>query len=233
MAVLAECPGLGLHSAYQSLKSVRSWKRIHVASPSMWHYNILTCVLCRFEKTMGLDTCCDTYSLPNSTGAVRSPMSSALKALQEELAALRAAVQDSVEVARGGGRVLVTFYVDAPAEASSVDVDSLTVAVAVEKGAVDDCLTAAERRQHVHVQLPDAALPSGLSRAIASELQRRWQYETEQAGEAGTSAAHSRLCNAISALVLLTFRRASGLQQLLKVPVRCRCGRQPAPAIHL
>jgi len=132
-------------------------------------------------------------------------MVSALKRLQEELAALKAALPDSVEVARGGGRVVVTFHADAPPEASSVDIDRLTVAVAVEKGAVDDGLTAAERRQHVHVQLPDAALPSALSTAIASDLQRRWQRETEQAGAAGESAVHLRHCSASSALVFLAF----------------------------
>lgn len=105
--------------------------------------------------------------------------------LQEELLDLKSAISGNVKVSKGGGKVVLTYYVEAPVEASNYDVDALTVKTTLEKGAADDSLGMAARVEHVHIELPiSAELPGELRAAIASELGRRWRSEVLLDGEA-------------------------------------------------
>ena len=105
--------------------------------------------------------------------------------LQEELLGLKSELTGNVKVSKGGGKVVLTYYVEAPVEASNYDVDALTIRTTLEKGAADDSLGMAARVKHVHIELPvSAELPGKLRAAIASELGRRWRSKVILDGEA-------------------------------------------------
>ena len=103
---------------------------------------------------------------------------------QEELVALKKALQTDLKVSKGGGKVILDLRVAAPAAACQYDVEALGVRVTLEKGAASDSISVAERVQHVYFELPNSSeLPGKLRAAISRELEQRWRREALQAGQ--------------------------------------------------
>ena len=103
---------------------------------------------------------------------------------QEEIVAVKKALQTDLRVTKGGGKVILDLRVAAPAAACQYDVEALDVRVTLGKGAADDTLSVAERVQHVDFELPNSSeLPGKLRAAISRELEQRWRREALQAGQ--------------------------------------------------
>ena len=104
--------------------------------------------------------------------------------VQEEIVALKTALQTDLKVTKGGGKVVLDLRVAAPPAACQYDAEALDVRLTLGKGAADDSLSIAERVQHVDFELPNSSeLPGKLRAAISRELQQRWRREALQAGQ--------------------------------------------------
>lgn len=103
---------------------------------------------------------------------------------QEEIVALKKALQTDLKVTKGSGKVILDLHVAAPAAACQYDVEALDVRVTLGKDAAGESLSVAERVQCVSFELPNSSeLPGNLRAAISRELEQRWRHEALQAGQ--------------------------------------------------